>query len=73
MVAILFSLSILLLDICDAHNICKDSGGGNARACSVALNEHGELFVALGGEQDDVVATLKVVEGMVTVDLAERY
>ena len=71
MVAILFSLSILLLDICDAHNICKDSGSGNARACSVALNEHGELFVALGGEQDDVVATLKIIEGMPLVHLLQ--
>ena len=73
MVAILFSLSILLLNIRNTHNVCKDSGCGNARACSVALNEHGIFAVAFCVEQDDIVGTFQVIEGVAKGNFTQTY
>jgi len=38
-----------------AHDVGKNTGCGDFRARSVALDKHGILAVTLRGEQDDVV------------------
>lgn len=52
------------LYVCHAHNVSKDASRGDGSACSVALDEHGIFVVAFCGEQDNIVGTLQIVEGM---------
>ena len=62
-----------LLDIRYSHNIGKNSCCRYAGSGTVTLYEHRVLLVALGGEQDNIVAAFEVVEGVVAVYFAQRY
>ena len=57
-----------LLDICNTHDIGKDTGRSDTGTGTIALNEHGVFFITLGSEHDDVVGTFQVVEGVAFLD-----
>ena len=52
------------LDVRDAHDVGKHAGCGDRCTRTIALDEHGILVVALGGDEDDVVGAFEVVERM---------
>jgi hypothetical protein len=57
-------------DVRNSHYVGKDTGCRNCRTCAVTLDHHGILLVALGGEQEYVVAALQIVKGVILVHFA---
>lgn len=62
-----------LSDVGYAYYVGKYPGGCHFSPGSVAFDDHGVLFVTLGGEQDDVVAAFEGIERVVVAYAFESY
>ena len=60
-------------DVGHGNQVGKDARRRHGSSCAIALDAHGIFPVARRGEEDDVVAPLKVIEGMRTIYLFKPY
>ena len=61
----------MLLNVCNSHNVCKNTGSSYVGSCTISLYEHGVFLVSFGGKANNVVAAFKCVEGMSTFYFAQ--
>ena len=54
------------LDVGYRHDVGEHAGRRDASSCTIALDEHGILLIARGGEQHDVVAAGQLIERVAT-------